>query len=118
MKNYQLFVAGAVALMLAATAYAGTGSSHKKMMAQAKVSEAAARSTALTQVPQGEVTSAELEREHGKLIWSFDIKQPDTPDIREIQVSAITGKVVSAQTETAAKEAKEAVAERREAGKR
>jgi hypothetical protein len=31
-----------------------------------------------------------LEREHGKLIYSFDIRVPGKPGIEEVQVSAIS----------------------------
>ena len=40
----------------------------------AKVNEADARAKALAAVPSGVIQSAELETEHGKLVWSFDIK--------------------------------------------
>jgi uncharacterized membrane protein YkoI len=48
-----------------------------------------------------------LEKEHGRLVWSFDIAQPSTQDITEVQVDAKTGQVVSIEKETPAKEAKE-----------
>ena len=48
-----------------------------------------------------------LEREKGKLIWSFDISTPGAKDITEVGVDAITGEVVSVEHESAAHEAKE-----------
>ena len=42
-----------------------------------------------------------MEKEHGKLIWSFDIATPDTKDITEVNVDAITGDVVSVEKEAA-----------------
>jgi ribosomal protein L34E len=48
---------------------------------------------ALKKVPGGEIKSAELEREHGKLIYSFDIKT--ARGITEVNVSAISGKVIA-----------------------
>src|SRR5437763_16465720 len=78
-----------------------------KLQAEAKVSKADAEKTALAKVPGGTIKEGELEKEKGKLIWSFDISIPDSKDIKEVQVDAITGEVVSIETETAAAEAKE-----------
>jgi uncharacterized membrane protein YkoI len=83
-----------------------------KLQARAKVSEADARVTTLAKVPGGSVSSSELEKEHGKLVWSFDIAQTGSKSITEVQVDANTGKVVSTKTETAAQEHKEAIAEK------
>ena len=61
------------------------------LMRQAKVSKAVATRTALAEVPGGKVRSSEIEREKGKLIYSFDIKVAGRPGIEEINVDAITG---------------------------
>jgi hypothetical protein len=81
------------------------------LKSQAKISEAQATQAALAQVPNGIVTSSELEREHGKLVWSFDLTQASAPGTTEVQIDAITGKVVSVRKESAAEEAKEKSAE-------
>jgi len=73
-----------------------------------KIERAAAEKTALARVPGGHVKEAELETEHGKLVWSFDIQQPTSTNIIEVQVDAMTGEVVGMETETADDEAKEA----------
>lgn len=78
-----------------------------KLQAQAKVSREDAEKTALAKVPNGAIKEGELEKEKGKLIWSFDISTPGTSDIKEVQVDAITGQIVSIETETAKAEAKE-----------
>ena len=83
-----------------------------KWMAEAKVSKADAQATASAQVPNGTVKEAELEKEHGKLIWSFDISTPGTTDITEVNVDALTGQIVSKDTEKAEDEAKEAKKEK------
>src|SRR5258707_15735901 len=83
-----------------------------QLQAQAKVSEADARTTALAKVPGGTVSSSELEKEHGKVVWSFDIAQTGSKNITEVQVDAKSGKVVSTKIETPAKEQKEAMAEK------
>ena len=49
----------------------------------------------------------ELEEEHGKLVWSFDIKDPKSPNVIEVNVDAKTGRIVSKKIETPADEAKE-----------
>lgn len=79
-----------------------------KLMAQAKVSKDDAGKTALAKVPNGTIKEGELEKEKGKLIWSFDITTADTKDITEVNVDAITGDVVSVEKEAAESETKEA----------
>ena len=70
----------------------------------AKLSRAEAERVALTRAPGGTVKESELEKEHGKLVWSFDIATPGTSDITEVQVDAITGEVVSVENETVAQQ--------------
>lgn len=82
-----------------------------RLMAEAKVSKEAAEQTALAKVPNGTIKDSELEKEHGKLQWSFDVATPDSKDITEVNVDAITGDVISASKESAADEAKEAAEE-------
>lgn len=67
--------------------------SQASLRSQASVPEAVAKVTALAKVPGGSITSAELEKQHGKLIWSFDISSVGSPNITEVQVNAKTGKV-------------------------
>jgi uncharacterized membrane protein YkoI len=78
-----------------------------KLMAQAKVSQADAGKIALAKVPNGAIKEGELEMEHGKLIWSFDLTTPDIRDITEVNVDAITGDVVSVEKEAAGEKAKD-----------
>ena len=58
-------------------------------------------------MPNGTVKEAELEKEKGQLIWSLDVTIPDSKDIKEVNVDAITGKVLSVETETPEQQAKE-----------
>ena len=74
---------------------------------EAKISLAQARATALAKVPKGEVASEELEREHGKLIYSFDIRVPGKPGVEEVNVSALDGKVIAMEHESARTEKRE-----------
>lgn len=78
-----------------------------ELQAQAKISKEQAQQTALAKVPNGTVKDGELEKEKGKLIWSFDISTPDSKDITEVAVDAITGDVVSVDKETPEQQAKE-----------
>ena len=85
------------------------------LMKEAKISKDSATSIALAKVPGATVQSAELEREHGRLIWSFDLKTAGKAGIDEVNVNALTGKVVGkTQHETAKTEKKEAVQEAKE----
>ena len=72
-----------------------------KLKAEAKVSEADAIATALKEVPDGKIESAEIERESGKLIYSFDIKAAGKSGVEEVNVDASTGTVVKKEHESA-----------------
>jgi uncharacterized membrane protein YkoI len=78
-----------------------------KLMAEAKVSKEAAQLIALAKVPNGTVKAAEIEKEKSKLQWSFDVATPNSKDITEVNVDAMTGEVISVDKESAASEAKE-----------
>jgi hypothetical protein len=77
------------------------------LAAQAKVTRAEAERTALAKVPGGTIKEGGLEKEKGKLIWSFDIATAGTRDITEVAVNALTGAIVSVDKETPNDEAKE-----------
>jgi uncharacterized membrane protein YkoI len=91
----------------------GAEESQAALNAQAKITQKEATKTALAKVTNGKVIAAELENEHGKLIWSFDISMPKSANITEIQVDANTGKIVSTQVETPKDQAKEAAADKK-----
>jgi uncharacterized membrane protein YkoI len=73
-----------------------------KLASQAKITKEQAQEIALKRAA-GTVESGELEREHGKLVYSFDIRN-SKGTIDEVQVSAITGKIVRVEHETKAQE--------------
>ena len=79
-------------LLLATASFAADD---PKMVAEAKIKETEARATALAQVKNGTVRSEELEREHGHLIYSYDIQVPGKSGIDEVNVDAMTGKVIA-----------------------
>jgi uncharacterized membrane protein YkoI len=78
-----------------------------------KITMVEARAIALKKAP-GTIKSEELENEHGKLIYSFDISTGGT-GITEVNVDAIKGKIIAVQKENAAKEAAEKKLEAKEA---
>ncbi len=97
-----------LALALATVpAFAKDKQTQADLQKEAKVTREAAEKTALARVPNGVVKEGELEREHGKLVWSFDIATPGSKDVTEVQIDAKTGAVVSTHKETAAQEAAE-----------
>jgi uncharacterized membrane protein YkoI len=88
--------------------------SQAALLKEAKISEAVARATALKEVPTGAVKSEEIERENGKLIYSYDITVPGKAGIDEVNVNAMTGAVVGKSHEGAKAEKKEAAQEAKE----
>jgi len=69
------------------------------LMAKVKVSEDSARAIALRRVPGGTVQALELEREGGRLIYSWDIKVAGKPGITEVHVSAVSGRILAVEHE-------------------
>jgi len=113
MKNTlpRMMVAGILAIGLCVASGAQTQAPKKSkipaaLKKDAKISVEDARATALKKVP-GEIQEEELEKENGKLVYSFDIRATGQKDITEVQVSAIDGSIVSVEKENAASEAKE-----------
>jgi uncharacterized membrane protein YkoI len=109
--NYYMKTKSFAATALAALLLAGCATEHHEsqaeLQAMAKVTRADAEKTALTKAPNGTVKEGELEKEKGKLIWSFDITTPDSKDITEVGVDAVTGEVVSVEKEKAEGEKQE-----------
>lgn len=98
----------AVALLASGLVGCATESQEQaQLAAQAKVSRAAAEQVALSRVPGGTIKEGELEKEKGKLIWSFDIATPGSKEISEVAVDAISGAVLSVEKETPEEQAKE-----------
>jgi hypothetical protein len=112
MRKFHLAVfAFAATLALAPATFAAT-QSQAELQKEAKISMKKARSIALKKVPGGTIASSELERENGKLIYSFDIKT--SKGVTEVNVNAINGEVVDVHNESAAKEAAEKKQEAKE----
>jgi hypothetical protein len=81
------------------------------LKALAKITEDVAAKTALAKVPKGEIQGVELEREKGKLLYSYDITVPGKKGVEEVHVDAVTGKFLSKLHESPATEKKEAAEE-------
>jgi uncharacterized membrane protein YkoI len=87
--------------------------SGEQLAKEARITRSEAEHIALSKAPDGKVSSSELEREHGRLIWSVDIAKAGTRDIDEVQVDAKPGKVVSVKIETPKDQAQEAAADKK-----
>lgn len=84
---------------------------------QARISLDSARAIATHRVPNATVASQELEREHGRLIYSFDMKVAGKAGVEEVNVNALNGRIVDVSHESPAAEKKEAAAEKKKPGR-
>ncbi len=117
LKNHLFIRRAAMSLLfvlsLCAFASVSVSAQNKKLARQAKITMAQARETAMTKEPNGKIEGEELEKEHGKLVYSFDIRNPKGT-ITEVQVDAKTGGIVSVEEEDKAAEAREKQEEKME----
>ena len=96
---------------------------HKKTESQAdlqkeaKMTMADARAMALRTVPNSTIQAGEIEREGGKLIYSFDMKTAGRSGIDEVNIDAMTGKLIAKQHESPKDERAEAKADAKAAAK-
>ena len=104
---------GVLLVLVSLPAWAGgeSKSSQAALSKEAKITMEEAQKTALAKEP-GKIKSKELEREKGRLIYSFDIKTAD--GIHEVNIDAMTGEVVEDTVESAAAEAKEKAADKKQ----
>jgi hypothetical protein len=107
-----------IALFLATAAHAQ--GNYKRdipdsLAAKAKVTETAAAATAQKRFLKGAIQSVELEHEDGHLKWSYDIATPGKSGIDEVDVDALTGKIIAVEHETPEQMKKEAAEEAKEA---
>ena len=68
------------------------------LLAQAAITPDSAMALAKARVP-GQITKAELEREDGVLLYSFDIKVAGRDGITEVHVDAATGAILAVDEE-------------------
>lgn len=64
------------------------------LLSQVKVSEDSARALALTRIPNGMVQALVLERQRGKLVWAFAIRDPAKSANTEVVVNALDGSIL------------------------
>lgn len=105
-----LVAAAAAAAQPQCSIHPPKGASKAELAQLAKVSRADAEHAAkATFKDQSAVTAAEaeLEAEHGCLIWSFDMKVKGVEGVQEVQVDAGNAKVLSSEHEGPAREADE-----------
>ena len=117
--RFTYLVVAAVGL---AGASAGAQATYKReipvsLAKEAKITEAAAAETAQKRFPNATIEGVELEREDGKLIYSYDMKTKGKSGVDEVNVDAVTGKIVSVSHESPVTEKKEAAAEAKAAKK-
>ena len=104
---------GVLLVLVSLPAWAGgeSKSSQAALSKEAKITMEQAQKTALAK-EAGKIQSKEIEREKGRLIYSFDIKTAD--GIHEVNIDAMTGEVVEDTVESAAAEAKEKAADKKQ----
>jgi uncharacterized membrane protein YkoI len=105
-------------LAVAATTAGAQGPKHHKkvetqaqLQQEARMTMADARALALRTVPNATIQAGEIEREGGKLIYSFDMKTAGKSGIDEVNIDAMSGKVIAKQHETPKDEKAEAKAD-------
>ena len=116
LRNMTSAVAALMLLSLCAWGVTGDTGAKKKesqseLQKQAKITMAQAKKTALEK-EKGTIKEAELEKEKGKLIYSFDIDVNGAT--HDVNVDAVTGAVISDEVESAKDEAKEKKADAKE----
>jgi uncharacterized membrane protein YkoI len=84
---------------------------------EAKLTMAQARALATRTVPGAAIQAGEIERENSKLIYSFDMKTKGKAGIDEVNIDAMTGKVLGNQHESPKDESAEAKADAKAAAR-
>jgi uncharacterized membrane protein YkoI len=86
------------------------GATKDELAGMAKVTQADAQKTALASLKdpsKATVKEAELEAEHGCLVYSFDIEVAGKTGVQEVQIDAGSGKILSSKHESPKAEAAE-----------
>lgn len=112
MRSNKILIA-VLAIIAAAPALAAQGITVKEdkpgQLKKAKITSEAAIATAQAKLPNAKLKAAEIESEGGKLIYSFDFETAGKTGIDEVNIDAMTGKLVGKVThESPATEKKEA----------
>ncbi len=99
------------ALMICGLTFNTSADAQGKKIGMKKAREIAAKQAS------GKINSGELEKENGKWIYSFDVKN-SKGTVTEVNIDAYTGAVISVDEEDAAKEAAEKKEEKMEKKKK
>ncbi len=76
--------------------------------AAAKITEPAARATALGLIAGGTVISSHATSDHHQPTYSFNIQRPGVSGVEKVNINALTGKFISMRHETPEEEEIEA----------
>lgn len=74
-QSVQTVVAAFALVTVTTSGVVAAEETEAQLLTQGLVSKADAQKTAVEKVPDGRVESAELEKENGKLVWSFDYRE-------------------------------------------
>jgi hypothetical protein len=94
----------------ACTIHPKAGATDEELARLATVSRTDAERMAVARVRRHaavSVISAELETEHGCLLWSFDLRLAGSSGIHEVQIDAGDGRILSVKRENSQQEAAE-----------
>ena len=118
--KYAALAAALVALVVAAPVATAQAPTYQRdvpaaLAKRARITEDSAVAVARKRIPNGTIQALELENENGRLIYSFDIKVPGKRGIDEVNVNAMSGRIVGdVEHESAAQVKKEAAQEAKE----
>jgi hypothetical protein len=98
MKRFMV-TALAVLVVPAVQAQASSKSNQTKDV-NPRITYETAKLTAKAKAPRATLVSHELEHEHGRLIYSFEFAEPGKSGVKEVNVDANSGKVVSVEHES------------------
>lgn len=103
------FIKSDMIVLTASLAVLAAGACHQlQHMERKPLRRAEAKAVALQVVPGGTVKESELEKENGKLVWSFDIAHPCKRQKTEVHVDAYTGHIVGVENEISKDKSSEA----------
>jgi hypothetical protein len=93
--------------LLAFSGSLGAATDKTESIHSGKITKSRAEKIALTKVPGGSLRSAELETDRGVRFWSVYVAKPGAKNAKEIRVDAVTGRILTVQTERPADQAEE-----------
>lgn len=100
MKRAKIFAAAIYAILVMGTMVFVHFPDLQADEAEAKISAQQAQETALRAIP-GTLKDSDLQTEHGRLVYSFEIARPGERGITEVNVSAMDGSIVNVHREHA-----------------